>query len=145
VRARMTRRFFWVIREHVGLPATKYGCASRIGACSVHTTAKCAPCSVPVGSVKAADKIVTIEGFGEFVASVQKAGPRSTCRSALLPVRPDHGGGGALEEIRGRRQGHRRAMTICRCGTYQRIAKRSTSQPVVRPPGSKSSEGAMRK
>src|SRR5438034_6297058 len=66
----------WVIREHVGLTGTKYGCGvAQCGACSVHINGEVMrSCSVPVGSVKAADKIVTIEGLSANSSHpVQKA------------------------------------------------------------------------
>ena len=55
----------WVIREQVGLTGTKYGCGvAQCGACSVHINGGLArSCAIPVGSVKATDKIVTIEGL----------------------------------------------------------------------------------
>src|SRR5476649_2460240 len=55
----------WVIREQVGLTGTKYGCGvAQCGACSVHINGEVKrSCSVTVGSVKASDKIVTIEGL----------------------------------------------------------------------------------
>ena len=55
----------WVIREHVGLTGTKYGCGvAQCGACSVHINGEVMrSCSIAVGSVKASDKIVTIEGL----------------------------------------------------------------------------------
>ena len=66
----------WVIREHVGLTGTKYGCGvAQCGACSVHINGEVQrSCSVPVGSVKATDKIVTIEGLSPNSSHpVQKA------------------------------------------------------------------------
>src|SRR5205823_15007113 len=55
----------WVIRENVGLTGTKYGCGvAQCGACSVHINGNVMrSCSIPVGSIKAGDKIVTIEGL----------------------------------------------------------------------------------
>src|SRR5450755_2576944 len=55
----------WVIREQVGLTGTKYGCGvAQCGACSVHINGQLIrSCSFPVDSVKATDKIVTIEGL----------------------------------------------------------------------------------
>ena len=103
----------WVIREQVGLTGTKYGCGvAQCGACSVHINGEVQrSCSIPVGDVKATDKIVTIEGLSANSSHpVQKAwadGRRAAMR--LLPVRPDHGGGGAAEEeAEADRPGHRR-------------------------------------
>src|SRR3979490_3095834 len=55
----------WVIREHVGLTGTKYGCGvAQCGACSVHINDEVQrSCSIAVGDVKPTDMIVTIEGL----------------------------------------------------------------------------------
>src|SRR6266545_3890692 len=66
----------WVIREQVGLTGTKYGCGvAQCGACSVHLNGEVVrSCSIPVGGVKATDKIVTIEGLSAASSHpVQKA------------------------------------------------------------------------
>ena len=66
----------WVIREQVGLTGTKYGCGvAQCGACSVGINdAVQRSCSIPVGSVKETDKIVTIEGLSPNSSHpVQKA------------------------------------------------------------------------
>ncbi len=117
----------WVIREQVGLTGTKYGCGvAQCGACSVHINGEVRrACSVPVGSLKAGDRIVTIEGLSPTSGTaVQKAWlaldvPQcGYCQSgqimaavALLAKNPDP----TDSDIDA-------AMTnICRCGTYQRI------------------------
>jgi isoquinoline 1-oxidoreductase subunit alpha len=117
----------WVIREQVGLTGTKYGCGvAQCGACSVHINGGLArSCSIPVGSVKATDKIVTIEGLSATRAHpVQRAWAAldvpqcGYCQSgqimaavALLKRTPKPTDRDIDE-----------AMTnICRCGTYQRI------------------------
>src|SRR6266581_3200089 len=66
----------WVIREHVGLTGTKYGCGvAQCGACSVHINGEVMrSCSIPLSTVKASDKIVTIEGLSANSSHpVQKA------------------------------------------------------------------------
>jgi isoquinoline 1-oxidoreductase alpha subunit len=117
----------WVIREQVGLTGTKYGCGvAQCGACSVHINGEVRrSCSIPVGSVKASDKIVTIEGLSANSSTpVQKAWAEldvpqcGYCQSgqimaatALLKKNP-HPSDQDIDA----------AMTnICRCGTYQRI------------------------
>ena len=117
----------WVIREHVGLTGTKYGCGvAQCGACSVHLNGEVVrSCSLPVSSIKATDKIVTIEGLSPTSSHpVQKAWlaldvPQcGYCQSgqimaatALLKRNPKP----TDSDIDA-------AMTnICRCGTYQRI------------------------
>src|SRR5258706_5920975 len=66
----------WVLREQVGLTGTKYGCGvAQCGACSVHINGEVRrSCSIPVGSLKAGDKITTIEGLSRNASHpVQKA------------------------------------------------------------------------
>lgn len=56
----------WVIRDHVGLVGTKYGCGiAQCGACTVHLNGTAVrSCSLPVSSV-AGSEITTIEGLSE--------------------------------------------------------------------------------
>ena len=55
----------WVLREHLGLTGTKYGCGiGECGACNVHMNGEISKsCQTSVGKASAAD-IVTIEGLG---------------------------------------------------------------------------------
>ena len=117
----------WVIREHVGLTGTKYGCGiAQCGACSVHINGELQrSCSITLSSVKPTDKIITIEGLspsGEH--PVQKAWltldvPQcGYCQSgqimaaaALLVKKPKPTDADIDEAM----------SNICRCGTYQRI------------------------
>ena len=117
----------WAIREQVGLTGTKYGCGvAQCGACSVHINGELRrSCAIQVSTVKASDKIVTIEGLSRNSSHpVQKAwlevdGPQcGYCQSgqlmaaaSLLKKNPNPSDKDIDE-----------AMTnICRCGTYQRI------------------------
>ena len=54
----------WVIRDHVGLVGTKFGCGGGYcGACTVHLDGKpVRSCSIPISSVNSM-KITTIEGI----------------------------------------------------------------------------------
>ena len=92
----------WVIREQVGLTGTKYGCGiAQCGACSVHINGEVTrSCSIRVGDVKATDKIVTIEGLSanELAPGAEGVGGDRRAAMRLLPVRPDHGRGGAPQE-----------------------------------------------
>ena len=117
----------WVIREHVGLTGTKYGCGiAQCGACSVHLNGEVTrSCSIRVGDVKASDKIVTIEGLSATSSHpVQKAWAAidvpqcGYCQSgqimatvALLQRTPQPSDGDIDDAI----------SNICRCGTYPRI------------------------
>jgi len=117
----------WVIREQLGLTGTKYGCGvAQCGACSVHINGAVErSCAVSVGSLKATDKIVTIEGLSPAASHpVQKAWAAldvpqcGYCQSgqimaavALLKKQPKP----TDEDI------DEAMSNICRCGTYQRI------------------------
>ena len=117
----------WVIREQVGLTGTKYGCGvAQCGACSVHMNGEVVrSCSIPVGTVKATDRIVTIEGLSPNTSHpVQEAWlaldvPQcGYCQSgqilaaaALLRKKPNPTDDDIDEAM----------SNICRCGTYQRI------------------------
>jgi isoquinoline 1-oxidoreductase alpha subunit len=117
----------WVLREQAGLTGTKYGCGvAQCGSCSVHLNGEVRrSCSIPVGSLKPTDRIVTIEGLARAASHpVQKAwaeldvpqcgycqSGQIMAASALLARNPKP----SDADIDA-------AMTnICRCGTYQRI------------------------
>ena len=88
----------WAIREVVGLHGTKFGCGvAQCGACTVHIEGKATPsCITPISSV-ADQHVTTIEGLRSKQARAVSGGldrpPGAAVR--LLPVRPDHVGGGA--------------------------------------------------
>ena len=117
----------WVIREHIGLTGTKYGCGiAQCGACTVHIDGQpVRSCSLPVSAVGANQKITTIEGLSpDSSHAIQKAWvaldvPQcGYCQSgmimaatALLASKPKPTDADIDE-----------AMTnICRCGTYNRV------------------------
>jgi aerobic-type carbon monoxide dehydrogenase small subunit (CoxS/CutS family) len=120
----------WVIREHLGLTGTKYGCGISVcGACTVHVNGDAVrSCITPVSSV-VGKKIVTIEGVGMSAVgkAIQDAWIADDvpqcgyCQSgqimeavALLKKNPKPGDAdidGAMSGI------------VCRCGTYQRIRR----------------------
>lgn len=127
VRVEADTPLLWVIREQVGLTGTKYGCGiAQCGACSVHINGEVQrSCSIPVGSVKSTDKIVTIEGLSATSSHpVQKAWAAldvpqcGYCQSGQIMA------AAALlkKNSQPTDQDIDNAMTnICRCGTYQRI------------------------
>ena len=88
----------WVIRDHVGLTGTKYGCGAGLcGACTVHVDGKAVrACQTQVSEVTN-KKVVTIEGLSpELLASAAEGlGRAGGTAMRLLPVRPDHEGGRA--------------------------------------------------
>ena len=117
----------WVLREQLGLTGTKYGCGiSQCGACTVHIDGvPTRSCVRPASSVKAAEKIVTIEGLSpDGSHPLQKAWvaldvPQcGYCQSgmimaaAALPKAKPNPSDADIDA----------AMTnICRCGTLNRI------------------------
>ncbi len=117
----------WVLREQLGLTGTKYGCGvAACGACSVHINGEVRrSCTVPVGSVAAADRIVTIEGLSAGRSHpVQRAWAEvdvpqcGYCQSGQIMA--------AAALLAAKRtptdaQIDEAMTNICRCGTYQRI------------------------
>src|SRR3954447_8752342 len=117
----------WVLRDHLRLVGTKYGCGiAQCGACTIHFDGVAVrSCMVPVSSVQSS-KITTIEGLSEKgdhplqVAWKEvdvpqcgycQAGQIMTAAS-LLKQNPHP----TYEEIDGTMHGN-----ICRCGAYHRI------------------------
>lgn len=117
----------WVLREQLGLTGTKYGCGIALcGACTVHVDGVAVrSCSVPVSTVGAKAKVITIEGLAPNAAHpLQKAWVKldvpqcGFCQSgmlmaaaALLKKKPKPTDADIDEAI----------TNICRCGTYNRI------------------------
>ncbi len=119
----------WVLRDHLDLVGTKYGCGiAQCGACTVLLgDVAVRSCSVPVSQV-GEQKITTIEGLSEKgdhplqVAWLENDVPQcGYCQAgqimnaaALLKANPNP----TDEEIEAAMNGN-----LCRCGTYTRIKK----------------------
>ena len=127
VQAEADTPLLWVIREQIGLTGTKYGCGvAQCGACSVHLNGEVVrSCVIPVASVKATDRIVTIEGL-----SATSSHPVQKAWAALDVPQCGYCQSGQIMAAAALLRKHPRptdkdiddAMTnICRCGTYQRI------------------------
>jgi len=117
----------WVLRDHLGMTGTKFGCGKALcGACTVHVDgAPTRSCSLPLAAA-AGKSIATIEGLSNDRSHpVQKAWieldvPQcGYCQSgqimsavALLKRTPNP----TDAEIDAAMAGN-----ICRCGTYSRI------------------------
>ena len=117
----------WVLREHVGLTGTKYGCGiAQCGACTVLIDGQpVRSCSMPVSAVTTDQKITTIEGLSaDSTHAVQKAWmaldvPQcGYCQSgmilaaaALLATTPKPTDADIDAQM----------TNICRCGTYNRV------------------------
>jgi isoquinoline 1-oxidoreductase alpha subunit len=117
----------WVLRDHLNLVGTKFGCGmAQCGACTIHLEGNATrSCMLPVSSVENKE-IVTIEGLSESGDHpVQKAwlehdvAQCGYCQSgqimsaaALLKSKANP----TDEEIENAMNGN-----ICRCATYLRI------------------------
>ncbi len=117
----------WVLRDHLNLVGTKFGCGiAQCGACTIHIDGEAIrSCSTPISKVEGSS-ITTIEGLSENSDHpVQKAwldvdvSQCGYCQSgqmmnaaALLNKNPNP----SDEEIETAMNGN-----ICRCGTYIRI------------------------
>jgi isoquinoline 1-oxidoreductase alpha subunit len=122
-----TTPLLWVLRDHLKLVGTKYGCGiAQCGACTVHFNGTAVrSCQLPI-SAAADNKITTIEGLSENGDHpVQKAwlehdvpqcgycqAGQIMSASALLERNPNP----SDKDIENAMSGN-----ICRCGTYTRI------------------------
>jgi len=117
----------WVIREHLKLTGTKYGCGiAMCGACTVHVNGKAErSCQFPVGEAQG-KTITTIEGLPEdhpvkrawILEQVPQCGycqPGQIMQAAALLVEDPNP---SDEKIMKAMEG-----VLCRCGTYPRIMK----------------------
>lgn len=117
----------WVLRDHLSLLGTKYGCGlAQCGACTVHLDGKAArSCMTPVSAV-GRQAVTTIEGLDAAGAHpLQRAwyerdvpqcgycqGGQIMTAAALLTQHPSP----TDEQIDAAMAG-----VLCRCGTYVRI------------------------
>ena len=117
----------WVIREHVGLTGTKYGCGAGLcGACTVHLNGKAVrACQTQVSEV-ANKAVVTIEGL-----SANSSHPLQKAWVALEVPQCGYCQSGQImkaAELLATNKRPSRAQivehmdgNICRCGTYHKI------------------------
>ena len=117
----------WVLRDHLGLTGTKYGCGiGQCGACTVHFDGFATrSCMLPVSAIKTS-KITTIEGLSESGDHVLQIAWKEVdvpqcgyCQAgqimsatALLATNPRPNDSDIDAAMSG---------NICRCGTYPRI------------------------
>jgi isoquinoline 1-oxidoreductase subunit alpha len=119
----------WILREHLGLTGTKFGCgAAQCGACTVHVDGQPVfSCITPVEAVSGS-AVTTIEGLSEngdhplqrswIAEQVPQCG---YCQSgqimqaaALLAESPQPSREEIVEYM---------SPNLCRCGSYPRIVK----------------------
>ena len=117
----------WIIREHVKLTGTKYGCGAGLcGACTVHVNGKAVrSCQTGISRVDGAE-VVTIEGLSpDSSHPLQKAWIAEQvpqcgyCQSGQIMKAAEllaRNSKPSRDEIVAHMDGN-----ICRCGTYNRI------------------------
>ena len=129
VKADADTPLLWVIREHLKLTGTKFGCGiAQCGACTVHINGEIArSCSTPLSEV-ANKQVTTIEGLSPngnhplqqawvaeqvpqcgYCQSGQIMSAAALLKKNKKPTR---------EQIKEHMNGN-----ICRCGTYNKIVR----------------------
>src|SRR5713101_2493840 len=122
-------RLLWVLREHLKLTGTKYGCgAAQCGACMVHVDgAPVFSCQAPIETLRGRS-VTTIEGLSpDATHPLQRAWLAERvpqcgyCQSgqimnaaALLARNPRPTRAEIMDHM---------SANICRCGTYQCIVR----------------------
>ena len=129
VQADPTTPVLWILRDHLRLTGTKYGCGiGECGVCTIHVEgAAVRACSLPVAAL-AGRSIVTIEGLAALDAGRLQAAwiaeqvPQcGYCQSgqlmqaAMLLQRTPNPTDAEIELAM--------SGNLCRCGTYLRIRK----------------------
>jgi isoquinoline 1-oxidoreductase subunit alpha len=119
----------WVLRDHLGLTGTKYGCGhGQCGACMVHVDGQTAySCLTPIQSV-AGRVVITIEGLSakgdhplqrawvaEQVPQCGYCQSGQIMRAATLLAKKKRPSRSEIVEHMN--------TNLCRCGTYLRIVK----------------------
>jgi isoquinoline 1-oxidoreductase subunit alpha len=116
----------WVLRDHLGMTGTKFGCGQALcGACTVHVDGEARrACSIPLADVSGKN-ITTIEGLGrDQLHPLQQAWIKHQvpqcgyCQPGFIMA------AAALMKTVPRptdAQIEQAITNICRCGTYARI------------------------
>ena len=119
----------WVLRDHLKLVGTKYGCGiAQCGSCTVHLGGVATrSCTLPVSAI-GNQEVVTIEGLSEngehpvqkawLEVDVPQCGYCQAGQIMTAAALLEHNPSPSDEEIDGVMNGN-----ICRCGTYTRIKK----------------------
>ena len=119
----------WVVREHLKLTGTKYGCGAALcGACTVHIDGKATRSCIAPASAVAGRKVTTIEGLSPNSSHpLQKAWIAEQvpqcgyCQSGQIMQAAEllaHNKNPTREQIIAHMDGN-----LCRCGTYPRIVR----------------------
>jgi isoquinoline 1-oxidoreductase alpha subunit len=121
-----TTPLLWVLRDHLGMTGTKFGCGiAQCGACTVHIDGRATrSCQFPLAAA-AGRKIVTIEGLSPDASQplqkiwIEMNVPQcGYCQSGMLMA-----AAALLKQIPRPtdRDIDQYVNNICRCGTYPRV------------------------
>ena len=121
-----TTPLLWVLRDHLGMTGTKFGCGiGQCGACTVHLNGRATrSCVLPIQALDGAH-ITTLEGLAENGGHVlQKLWIEMNvpqcgyCQGGMLMA-----AAAMLKEVKhpGDSDIDAYVTNICRCGTYPRI------------------------
>ena len=116
----------WVLRDHLGMTGTKYGCGvAQCGACTIHINGTAMrSCSLPAGYFDNAE-IVTIEGLSDQNDHILQQLWKELnipqcgyCQAGMIMAAAD-----LLKKIKKPTDEEidQHMTNICRCGTYVRI------------------------
>ncbi len=119
----------WVLRDHIGLTGTKFGCGiAQCGACTIHLDGQAVRACITPASSATGHEITTIEGLSEDASHpLQKAWVENSvpqcgyCQSGQIMSAAallDRTASPSDTEIDTAMAGN-----LCRCGTYPRIRK----------------------
>jgi len=130
----------WVLRDHLQLTGTKYGCGiAQCGACTVHIDGRAIRACVTPVSIASGKQVTTIEGLAETALGkkVQAAWQEvdvpqcGYCQSGQIMAAAallKENAHPSEAQIAGAMDG-----ILCRCGTYSRI--RAAIQKAAEPQG----------
>ncbi len=129
VDAKSQTPLLWVIREHLKLTGTKFGCGKGLcGACTVHVDGKAIfSCLTPLSAISG-KRVTTIEGLSDDLSHpLQKAWIAESvpqcgyCQSGQIMKAAtllDKNNNPTREQIVSHMNSN-----LCRCGTYSQIVK----------------------
>lgn len=119
----------WVLRDHLGLTGTKYGCGKALcGSCTIHLNGNPVRACVTPAAVAQGKSITTIEGLSEdgthplqlawIDAQVPQCGYCQSGQIMQAAALLNKNKQPSRDEIISYMNGN-----LCRCGTYMRIIK----------------------
>ena len=121
----------YALRDNLALKGPRFGCGlSQCGACTVHVDGKAVrSCVTPLSSIRAAQKVVTLEGLG----TPQKPHPVQAAFIAEQAAQCGYCINGMIMESAAFLATNRKpteaqikqalASNLCRCGTHARIVR----------------------